>query len=258
MLKVRFERIKENNDSLQNVYRRNGIIVRTGKERSPSELSKEREFYKKKFEVQSGRKHIEIPVLNISDVNNPRLTLQDIKKMIKFINNFKIEKEFKESINHIEDNASEVTWPKDSFGSTIGNKWYKVWLDSGAGISCVGSNMVSSSKLQVEGEELTRLSNVFDVSGRKLEIVGYVWKEINLIHPRVKMNLGKVCMYVLKRPMNKVIIGEKVLKKYKLRPVDVLMGRCTNADLEISAFGENLKDKFLKEWEDLHKSELNN
>eukprot|EP00924_Labyrinthula_sp_SR-Ha-C_P011254 snap_masked-scaffold_48-processed-gene-1.90-mRNA-1 protein AED:1.00 eAED:1.00 QI:0/0/0/0/1/1/2/0/318 len=217
MFKVRFEKIKEYNDSLQNVYRRNGIIVRTGKERSPFEL-------KKKFEAQSDREHIEVPVLNVSDLNNPRLMLQDIRKMIKFINNFNIKKKFKESVNHIEDNAVEVAWQKDSFRSKFGNKWYRVLLDSGAGISCIGSSMVSSSELKVEGEELTRLSNVFGVSGRKLEIVGYVWKEINLIHPRVKMSLGKVCLYVLKRSMNKVIIGEKALKKYKLRPVDVLMG----------------------------------
>eukprot|EP00924_Labyrinthula_sp_SR-Ha-C_P005046 snap_masked-scaffold_1-processed-gene-19.51-mRNA-1 protein AED:1.00 eAED:1.00 QI:0/-1/0/0/-1/1/1/0/172 len=172
MLKVKFEKIKEYNDGRQNVYRRNGIIVRTGKERSPSELNKEREFLRKKFEVQRDGEQVEIPVLNVKDVNSPRLTLQDIKKMIKFINDSRIEKEFKESVNYNEDNAAEVTWPKDSFRSKIGNKWYKVLLDSGAGISCIGSNMVSSSEIKAEGEELAGLSNVFGVSGRKLKIVG--------------------------------------------------------------------------------------
>eukprot|EP00924_Labyrinthula_sp_SR-Ha-C_P005179 snap_masked-scaffold_1-processed-gene-23.38-mRNA-1 protein AED:1.00 eAED:1.00 QI:0/-1/0/0/-1/1/1/0/191 len=71
------------------------------------------------------------------------------------------------------------------------------------------------------------------------------------------MNLGKVCLYVLERSMNKIIVGEKVLKKYKLRPAYVLMGRCKNVDLEINAFEENLKGKCLKEWEDLYKCELN-
>eukprot|EP00924_Labyrinthula_sp_SR-Ha-C_P007832 maker-scaffold_28-snap-gene-4.89-mRNA-1 protein AED:0.31 eAED:0.33 QI:0/0/0/1/1/1/2/0/580 len=80
ILKVKFEKIKEYNDSLKNVYRRNGIIVRTGKEISTSELNKEKEFYKENFEVQSNRNHIEIPVLNVADVNNPRINLQDIKR----------------------------------------------------------------------------------------------------------------------------------------------------------------------------------
>eukprot|EP00924_Labyrinthula_sp_SR-Ha-C_P010452 augustus_masked-scaffold_79-processed-gene-0.3-mRNA-1 protein AED:1.00 eAED:1.00 QI:0/0/0/0/1/1/8/0/1133 len=152
-------------------------------------------------------------VLNVRDVNNPRLILQDIKKMIKFINDSKIEKEFKESVNHIEDNATEVTWPRDNFRSSIGNKWYKVLIDSGAGISCIGSNMVSSTEMEVEGEELARLSNVFEVIMRKLEIIGYAWKEIKLVHTRVKVNLGRVCLYVLERSMNKIIVREKVLKK---------------------------------------------
>eukprot|EP00924_Labyrinthula_sp_SR-Ha-C_P001744 augustus_masked-scaffold_64-processed-gene-0.14-mRNA-1 protein AED:0.44 eAED:0.44 QI:0/0/0/1/1/1/2/0/990 len=256
-LKVPFRVIKDFNDARSGVFRRGGMIVRRGRERSREEVNKEREFVRKQFEDCQVRGVINIPVLEFEEILNPRLSLSDLKSMIHFIEKSPENKIYNQVVNHFEEREPGSCRPRKYFKAKIGDKWHRVLLDSGAGISCIGQNMISNDQIQVKGDRMDKLNGVYGVSGKKLHILGYVEREVRLVHPLYKYNLGKVCLYVLGRDMRKIIIGEKVLRRFKLRPEDVLFGRGISNHVEICNVEEDAKDRCLSKWKEMYVKEIN-
>eukprot|EP00924_Labyrinthula_sp_SR-Ha-C_P002466 snap_masked-scaffold_16-processed-gene-5.39-mRNA-1 protein AED:1.00 eAED:1.00 QI:0/-1/0/0/-1/1/1/0/146 len=136
--------------------------------------------------------------------------------MIHFTEESPKNKKYNKIVNHFEEREPGSCHPREYFKAKVGDNWHRVLLDSGAGISCIGQNMIPKDQIQADGEKMESLRGVYGVSGEKLHVLGYVEKEVRLIHPLYKYDLGKVCLYVLGRDTNNIIIGEKMLRRFKL------------------------------------------